>query len=107
MRISAKQHQHLQPNTHFLLVLKMAARGKAPLLWYGSHSIPLAKAMKDRFSVTGYRAMALLESSAKAVGKAMRPQIPEGFERIVQPGSAGARRGMPLEVPALTGSFLD
>ena len=66
------------------------------------------QACKDRFSVAGYRAIALLEASAKAVGKAMRPQLLNGLERIVHPGTAGARQGLPLELPSLTGqAFLD
>ena len=93
---------------HYPLVLKMAARGTAPTLWTGSLSIPLAKPAKDRFSVTGYRAIALLESAAKAIGRALRPQLLEGLESIVHPGTSGARRGFPLEVPSLTGqAFLD
>ena len=93
---------------HLPLVLKMASREAAPLLWSGSLSIPLAKPAKDRFDVTGYRAIALLEASAKAVGKAMRPQLLAGLEHIVHPGTAGARQGLPLELPSLTGqAFLD
>ncbi|CAE7501382.1 unnamed protein product [Symbiodinium sp. KB8] len=93
---------------HLPLVLKMASRETAPLLWSGSLSVPLAKPAKDRFDVTGYRAIALLEASAKAVGKAMRPQLLAGLERIVHPGTAGARQGLPLELPSLTGQvFLD
>ena len=93
---------------HYPLILKMAARGAAPILWTGSLSIPLAKPAKDRFLVTGYRAIALLESSAKAVGRALRPQLLAGLENVVHPGTAGARRGFPLEVPSLTGqAFLD
>ncbi|CAE7443963.1 unnamed protein product, partial [Symbiodinium sp. CCMP2456] len=93
---------------HFPVVLKMAARGQAPLLWTGSLSVPIAKPAKDRFSVTGYRAIALLEASAKAVGRALRPRLLQGLERVVHPGTAGARRGFPLELPAVTSQlFLD
>ncbi|CAE7837407.1 unnamed protein product [Symbiodinium sp. CCMP2592] len=93
---------------HYPLILKMASRNRAPLLWTGSKYVPIPKPLKDSLTVQGYRAIALLESSAKAFGKAIRRPLLESFETIVQPGTAGARRGFPLELPALTGqAFLD
>ncbi|CAE7816813.1 unnamed protein product [Symbiodinium sp. CCMP2592] len=94
--------------THYPLVLKMAARGQSPLLWSGSLSVPLAKPMKCPLTPAGYRAIALLEAAAKATGKAMRQSLLQGLENIVQPGTAGARRAVPMEVPAMTGqAYLD
>ncbi|CAE7779683.1 unnamed protein product [Symbiodinium sp. CCMP2592] len=98
----------LAARAHYPLILKMASRNRAPLLWTGSKYVPIPKPLKDSLTVQGYRAIALLESSAKAFGKAIRRPLLDSFEAIVQPGTAGARRGFPLELPALAGqAFLD
>ena len=90
------------------LLLKAAARGRQPTLWSGVLARPLAKPGKDPHTLAGYRSIALLECAAKAVGKALRGQLLAGLEGKVQPGVAGARQGMPLEVPALSAqAFLD
>ena len=41
-------------------------------------------------------------ASAQAAGKAIRQPLLQGLEMAVPEGVAGARRGLPLELPSLT-----
>ncbi|CAE7348001.1 unnamed protein product [Symbiodinium sp. CCMP2592] len=87
---------------HLPLLLKASLRGTVPCLWKGSVARPLAKPGKNPRSTTGYRSIALQEPAAKALQKAFRPEIARGFEAHTLASTGGARKGIPLTLPALT-----
>ena len=99
----------LQPGlaaiTHYPIVIKSAARGQYPALWRGGHAVPIAKAGKDPNSLSGWRSILLLDPAHKAVSHALRPALLEGLDKLVQPGAAGARKGQPLTLPAMSVSL--
>ena len=86
---------------HMPLMLKLAARDVAPMLWSGSIAIPMAKPNKAHHEPAGFRSISLFEISSKAVARSLRPELSKGLEAITLEGTAGARTGIALGVPAL------
>ncbi|CAE7777776.1 unnamed protein product [Symbiodinium sp. CCMP2592] len=86
---------------HLPLVLKAASRHQTPTLWRGLLAVPLPKPGKPGHLLTGYRSIALMEPSIKAVAKAARPELLRAFERITLSSVGGARSRVPTELPEL------
>ncbi|CAE7028460.1 unnamed protein product [Symbiodinium sp. CCMP2592] len=85
---------------HLPLVLKVAARQQAPTLWRGLLAVPLPKPGKPGHLLTGYRSIALMEPSIKAVAKAARPELIRAFEGVTLSTVGGARSRVPTDLPA-------
>ncbi|CAE7826695.1 unnamed protein product, partial [Symbiodinium sp. CCMP2456] len=87
---------------HMPVLLKTLLRARLPLLWGGCVSRPLLKPGKPADDVASYRAIALQEPAAKALNKALRPQLCARFEDVALSGVGGARPAFALSVPSLT-----
>ena len=87
---------------HAPLLLKALTRNQLPFLWGGCLSVPLLKPGKPAHDPQSYRSIALQEPAAKALHKACRPQLCQGFEGVTLEGLGGARPDIALNLPALT-----
>ena len=85
---------------HYPLCLKSAARGSFPLLWRGTLSVAIPKGHKPANLLSGWRHIALLEASAKGVGKSIRRMLAEPLRQCAGHGQHGALAGQSIGAPA-------
>ncbi|CAE7809940.1 unnamed protein product [Symbiodinium sp. CCMP2592] len=80
------------------LALKMCMRKQTPSLWRGGVMVSVPKPGKCPFSTSGWRAILLMESSAKGVHGALRSAVIGGYKRIREEAQGGSLPGQPLQV---------
>ena len=85
---------------HMPVLLKSAASGLWPVLWKGSKAVALPKPGKMPSSLTAWRSIALYDTAAKGIGKALRQQLTQALQRVAAPGQHGALPGDTLAEPA-------
>ena len=81
------------------LVLKMCLRKQTPTLWRGGTMVSVPKPGKSPFSTSGWRAILLMEASAKGVHGALRSEVLRGYKQVREPAQGGSLPGQPLQVP--------
>ena len=87
---------------HMPVVLKSFSRGQYPTAWRGGLSMAIPKPGKSPASLAGWRNIMLVEGASKAVGKALRANLLQAFERCAAQGTCGARKRRPLALPSHT-----
>ena len=85
---------------NFPVVLKSFARGHVPAQWAGGLAATVPKPGKDARSPDGWRAILLLESDAKAIQKAVRPQLLDTMRVGRAPAQFGGIPGYSLTIPS-------
>ena len=83
------------------LYLKATLRKQCPTLWRGGRAVPIGKPQKPIGTLAAWRSILLIESAAKGIASAARDSLLAGFEKILQPGQGGSRRGAPLQLPMI------
>ena len=82
--------------------MKVLARGKAPTLRRGFFAAAIPKPGKLLTSLSGYRSVALVEPSLKALTRAMRGSLIRALDQVAPPGMSGGRKGQPMSIAAMT-----
>ena len=96
-RQSAVAAAHL----HYPLILKAAATGITPLLWKGALTVAIPKPGKMPDATSGWRSIALFDSAAKGLGRALRKQLARHLRGHAEAGQYGALPGDQISSPAL------
>ena len=86
---------------HFPLLLKAAVTGVTPLLWKGSVAVAIPKPGKAPDSVSAWRNIALFDSAAKGLSRALRKQLASHLRAHAEAGQHGALPGDQISTPAL------
>ena len=86
---------------HFPLVLKSAVTGVTPFLWKGSVAVAIPKPGKMPETTGAWRNIALFDSAAKGLGRALRRQLAGHLRAHAESGQHGALPGDQISTPAL------
>lgn len=81
----------------FPIVLKAAIRKQHVVEWTGGWILPLYKGKGSPNLMSGYRAILLEPSIARAVSKSWRKYLVRGLDRISAPLQHGGRKGIGIE----------
>ena len=85
---------------HMPLLLKGLAFHKLPILWKGSQCVAIPKPNKAPGSVAAWRSIALYDTAAKGIGKALRMELAGCLRKVILPGQNGSLPGDNLMIPS-------